>query len=871
MYGPQSRSMLPPSPQQQFPSQRFPQPPLPHPSSGPTVNNGPPPSYKRPGSSMSISSMLGGEPEKPAHDQYHHHHSQASSTSSRQPSGSGPSMSLGAVMSPPQYSSKPNLGEYTYKPRSKTPDRFGNTATGARPHRSSSGTMTQGPGPFYETQPRNGPSTNTYPSPSFGASMPPRDEIDEHSRRTSISGILQRPESQPQPSMTTSLSVVPPPPTRPESIPPSLVHLDRSSHPSVSGIDPPRQNGYSGSYGYSHQQSANLSRPVHAGPPSQPTSAPIERPYKQSQSPELRRPQQNGNDTRPYQSPYGTAVEPSYGAHAMARQDSVQSQSDRSVLGDRLRNRPYSPFAGSVASQSGAIDDQVRKGSDELSQHRAILGLSSESKRGRYSPLPQAVQGAQAQTPVPDAGIKSEHGRVFSGIGSGLGTTSANPTPTPQPLPASPFKQNDANARLSEENLMKMSRSASGMGKRSRKTFDEDARAESDTGEMKKAAPTRGKRSKYQHSYKLDLEETARKNALGTIRRTGTPTSHPSLSALQRQSSATDHASLFRPKRIIRISNVVAIAGRNKRRHLGFYKYDPEVTSVDINKPSSPKFDISIRPNLLPVFNEAEQINCTYTIRVPRVWLRERERGLICAERYLWGSGIYTDDSDPVAAAIHSGFIRAVHPPGIDEALLEKVIEEQNPTIEGSPAPDKPKAVDENKDLHITLVVLPQLERYAGSARFGVRSRSWPEEQQGTDGSSPGSKAPHDGVSFMVLKCEAVDDGAEVKRVGRTGKEKRERLHRELVERQRTIQLEKEKLARIAGKLKERKEESKRPKKAGATGMEKNSSNLGKDVTSRAVADDQENLVKGKDEKAGDLDVGQSPGDWIRQLAVAAA
>ncbi|KAJ9642731.1 hypothetical protein H2204_002379 [Knufia peltigerae] len=823
---------------------------------------------------MSISSMLGGEPEKPAHDQYHHHHGQTSHTPSRQPSGSGPSMSLGAVMSPPQYSSKPNLGEYTYKPRSKTPDRFGNPSSGSRPHRSSSGTMTQGPGPFYETQPRSGPPTNAYPSPSFGASMPPKDEFEEHNRRTSISGILQRPESQPQPSIATSLSVAPPPPTRPESIPPSLGHLDRSSHPAMSGIDPPRHNGYSGPYGYGQQQPTNLSRNLHTGPLSQPTSAPIERPYKQSQSPELRRPQQNGHDPRSYHSPFGPSAEPSYGAHAMARQDSVQSQSDRSVLGDRLRNRAYSPFAGSVASQQGTLDDQVRKGSDELSQHRAILGLSNESKRGRYSPLPQAVQGAQAQTPVPDAGIKSEHGRVFSGIGSGLGTTSANPTPTPQPLPASPFKQSETNARLSEENLMKMSRSASGMGKRSRKTFDEDARAESDTGETKKAAPGRGKRGKYQHSYKLDLEETARKNALGTIRRTGTPTSHPSLNALQRQASVTDHGLLSRPKRTIRISNVVAMAQRNKRRHLGFYKYDPDVTSVDMDKPSSPKFDVSIRPNLLPVFNEADKINCTYTVRVPRVWLRERERGLICAERYLWGSGIYTDDSDPVAAAIHSGFISSVHPPGIDEALLEKVIEEQNPRIEGSPAPEKPKAVDENKDLHITLLVLPQLEKYAGSARFGVRSRSWPEEQQGSGSPPPSSTqsstAPHDGVSFMVLKCEAVNDGVEVKRVGRTGKEKRERLHRELIERQRGLQLEKERLARAAAKLKERKEEARRTKKATATAMERSSSSLGKDATGKAAVE-PENSVKGKGEKSANLDVGQSPGDWIRQLAVAAA
>ncbi len=430
---------------------------------------------------------------------------------------------------------------------------------------------------------------------------------------------------------------------------------------------------------------------------------------------------------------------------------------------------------------------------------------------------------------------------------------------------------------------MKMSRSASGVGKRNRKAFDDEVRAESEVGDVKKSAPGRGKRSKYQHSYKLDLEESTRKNGLSTIRRTGTPTSPPSLHPhhrIQRQTSAADHPSLFRPKKVIRISNVVALARRSKRRHLGFFKYDPEVTPVDVNKPISQKFDISIKPNLLPSFTDAEHVNCTYTVRVPRIWLQERERGLICAERYLWGSGIYTDDSDPVAAAMHSGFITSVHPASVEEALLEKVLEEQTPRIEGSPAPDRPKPIDENKDLHITLLVLPQLENYVESARFGIKSRAWSEEPEAGP-SSPStvqsSKTPHDGVSFMVLKCEAVDDGVEVKRVGRTGKEKRERLYRELMERKRGFELEKERLARAALHARDRKEEMKRAKKTGATALQKSFSSLrvheGGDGEKKPVSDaaEGENRAKHDPQKVPESDVGQSPGDWIRQLAVAAA
>lgn len=56
---------------------------------------------------------------------------------------------------------------------------------------------------------------------------------------------------------------------------------------------------------------------------------------------------------------------------------------------------------------------------------RSLLGIPGE-RRG-VSPLPQAVQGAQAP-PSDDSSIKSELGRVFSGIGSGVGvSTATNP------------------------------------------------------------------------------------------------------------------------------------------------------------------------------------------------------------------------------------------------------------------------------------------------------------------------------------------------------------------------------------------------------------------------------------------------------------
>ena len=877
LFGP-PRTMLPPSPQH-YPLPRFSQPPVAANNPPMTTQNGPPHPHKRPGSSMSISSMLGAEPERTAQEPFPNH-GQPARPPSGQYSHQGLSMSLGAVMSPPQYSSKPATTEYSYKPRSKTPDRSAGQSLGVRPQRSSSGTMTQRPGPFYDPPPpRSQPNLNTFPEPKYnlhyGPPIGPREEVEDRARRTSIGGILQRPESQPPPThMSPSFAPTSHPLSRPESIPPSLAAIDRPLHRPMHSQDPPRSNGVSGHYDTRPPGFATLSRIPQAAPPP-PMSAALERPPTQSLSPELRRPLLNGSEGRlaGILNQQGDAI---FGSQNMARQDSVQSQrSDRSLVGERFRaNRAYSPFAGSVAS--GPLDDPARRGSEELTQHRAILSLANESKRGRYSPVPQAVQGAQAQAPAPDAGIKTEHGRVFAGIGSGLGSASTGLTPTPQPLPASPFKRDEGGARLSEENLMKMSRSSSGISKRNRKALDEDIRAESEMGDGKKGSG-RAKRSKYGHSYKLDLDDAplGQRKTLPTshpTQRTATPTSKPTPLLQNSQSlplPTTSRTINSRTKKLIKISTVVSEARRNPRRHLGIHSYDPDVAQPDHTQPHAEKFDVSIRPKLLPSFTAPEQINCTYTVKVSSMWLRQRERHLIGREQYLWGSGIYTDDSDPVAAAMHSGFITSAH---LNDGVSDKWIEGQNPKIEGLAAPEKPIPVPEGKDLQITLVVLPQLESYTDSVRFGIKSRSWPPSVE-----DKARSTPHDGVSFMILKTEFLDDGIMNRRVGRTGAERRKRLQKELADRKQAFEFRDRKIAEALAKEKDKKAKAVRPQRA----MQNNI------VRALAQVEDQRSLTSSKnngiskppsekenhmpgsnlgENAVGALDVGQSPDTWIKQL-----
>ena len=214
------------------------------------------------------------------------------------------------------------------------------------------------------------------------------------------------------------------------------------------------------------------------------------------------------------------------------------------------------------------------------------------------------------------------------------------------------------------------------------------------------------------------------------------------------------------------------MASRTRRRHLGSFLYKPTISTIDVHTPLRTKLNVSIQPNLLPSWRDPDQVNCTYTVRVSKTWLGRDEREAICAERYLWGSGIFTDDSDPVAAAIHSGYLKGAWDERlVDTDLLEQIIQDQNPKIDAGQE-NVPKELVEpppGMDLHIMLLVLPQLEHYEETVRYGVRSRSWPEQP---------NTAPHDGVSFMVLNCEWVNENAE-RGKGRTGEERRQRLRSE--------------------------------------------------------------------------------------------
>ena len=161
------------------------------------------------------------------------------------------------------------------------------------------------------------------------------------------------------------------------------------------------------------------------------------------------------------------------------------------------------------------VDQSTRTRDEHSSSHRNSLALAIDnSKRGRISPLPQAVQGAQGRLngPASDPGIKNEFARMFMGIGTGVSRTGRLGSGTSSPFPSSPTKNLDSGRRTpfaGKGELLELSRSRMGSraAKRGRKSKEEESKPEEENGEDQDASTAlslRGpKRSRNGHHYHL--------------------------------------------------------------------------------------------------------------------------------------------------------------------------------------------------------------------------------------------------------------------------------------------------------------------------------------------------------------------------------
>lgn len=169
--------------------------------------------------------------------------------------------------------------------------------------------------------------------------------------------------------------------------------------------------------------------------------------------------------------------------------------------------------------------------------------------------------------------------------------------------------------------------------------------------------------------------------------------------------------------------------------------------------------------SLLPRLEGKE--NTLLQIRIPRVYLNKYGNEAV-VRRMVWGTDVYSDDSDVVAALYHCGFLKAESTEDVrntdDNKELEKNTEQNDATghkegeikrspHEGNkptdrelsfvPAAKLPK--EEIGDCIVTLLLLPKLTQYRGSYRNGIYSRSWLTQ--------------HDGISYKIEKIEYIDNG----------------------------------------------------------------------------------------------------------------
>ena len=139
------------------------------------------------------------------------------------------------------------------------------------------------------------------------------------------------------------------------------------------------------------------------------------------------------------------------------------------------------------------VSEQHQNKEDTTTHSRSALALLIEnSKRGgRFSPLPQAVQGAQGRTsgPASDPGIKNEFGRMFSGIGSGVGsagpTGSGTNTPFPPPSPTMSHGPQRRTPFSNSADLNSSSKPRTGIknSRKTRKVRDDESRPDLEDGE----------------------------------------------------------------------------------------------------------------------------------------------------------------------------------------------------------------------------------------------------------------------------------------------------------------------------------------------------------------------------------------------------
>ncbi|KAL8740079.1 MAG: hypothetical protein Q9190_007179, partial [Brigantiaea leucoxantha] len=708
----------------------------------------------RPESSMSISSMLDSEPERPVRElrQTNHANGGLSTPSASHP----PSTQTARTTSSP---SQPNYNRDIMRQRSPHPEKPIQSLNN-RPFRAySNESQRSAPRNLGITSPQSArfPSSFTNTAPQQGSKPGPTPTTDwrvSYNRDSSTGRVVQRPNSQPSGRITSPKADIPPPPNsalstadrfRDLQVAQKYEKLARDSRGDLSfgpadrdsrGVledrirrvqeqraralaaarqSPSRDSGVPlgirgrfippNSSGNKHprEEIDNVDRVYNSDPRAFSNSA--SSPFSPDSLRQVR--EERLLVAASHQEPTGQPT-PTSSGRLMQRSEDRQGHGPPRVSTSLGPNMNRSMSTNNLEHQNKISDEILQP------QRHSIALLIENSKRGRVSPLPQAVQGAQGRNsgPASDPGIKNEFARMFSGIGSGVGSSGPMGSGNSTPFSSSPKVNHEPErktpfaAARGDFNELVWQRQGSKTSKRRRVAKDDDSKASGDNGDNPVVIGSSGRVAKRKHGHHHQ-----------------------------------HHGHHRVPTTVIKNDAVLSSVAKLPSHHLGSTLYSPRLEdafkTASLN--DNPNGFSSI-PSPLPRYEGKE--NCTLTLKVPRFYLEDMEREEITRRRALWGCEIYTDDSDPVAAAIHAGWIVGAWGPDIDSSKLEiddaskpaTTAEQQGAeeiVVRLDVLPSRPVIPPENKDMHLKLRVLPALEDYKSVTRHGIRSRSWGDRHDG--------------------------------------------------------------------------------------------------------------------------------------------
>ncbi|KAF5568167.1 transcriptional regulatory RXT3 [Fusarium napiforme] len=570
---------------------------------------------------------------------------------------------------------------------------------------------------------------------------------------------------------------------------------------------------------------------------------------------------------------------------------------------------PPPTIAYNGAHGPGPYDSPRHRNSDDASApngQRNLLAIQEMNRKGRISPLPQAVQGAQLQQPGPtgEPGIKSEFGRMFAGIGNGVMGVSS-----PIASTAMPFTNASLAKREDSENITPDSGTEAGTkttkGRR-RKLKDDDGKGDDDSSGRATPANRGAKRPKthqhhHHHQYvglPFSLDFADRNShphhhhhhpadsapLTGTMPfknfKTGAPPGekglpvphhhHPPRPVHTHQHQPAKQAAMNstpvippKSKTIISSKAVLESVADRPRHHLGDFIYDPGLKPGRLVPSTSTHRAFASNPKPLPWDMIKNKENCILTVKVARIHLSSIAREEITSRGYLWGTDVYTDDSDVVAACIHSGWIKGEWAEDVDNAVLDidqgvtdkrrkkpanSTVDLESEDLITAPPPSGPMPIPAHRDLHVKVLILPRLVKYYSSTRHGISSREF--------GGDYGHRhSVHDGISYMIKGIRWVENGAQPQARLR-GKARRERMRKAMREVKGSlgningIDLDKDKEGQLRGGI----SATWRKKEPESSASKNNNTVAEGDKGNQSSADDEEDKEK-SDEKAQDVDM----------------